>query len=73
MPKQITLSGGFDQISLLRYGSTEEIRSTVKRNDGSSKETRQFYNGGNRLLQRKTRRKKKVFEFVRAAKDFGEY
>ncbi len=72
MPKQITLSGGFDQISLLRYGSTQEIRSTVKRMMETVKKRGNFIMAATDYFNENTP-EDKVFEFVKAAREFGEY
>ena len=72
MPSNITLSGGFDQISLLRYGSTQEIRQTVKKMMETVKRRGNFIMAATDYFNENTP-EEKVFEFAKAAKEFGEY
>ncbi len=72
MPKDITLSGGFDQISLLRKGSAADIRSTVRKMMETVKKRGNFIMAATDYFNENTP-EDNVFEFVRAAKEFGEY
>lgn len=72
MPKSITLSGGFDQITLLRYGSAQEIRNTVKTMMETVKKRGRFIMATTDYFNENTP-EEKVFEFAKAAREFGEY
>lgn len=72
MPKDITLSGGFDQITLLRKGSLQEIRQTVKNMMEIVKKRGNFIMAATDYFNEETP-EEKVFEFAKAAREFGEY
>ncbi|MBT3320645.1 MAG: hypothetical protein HN948_05210 [Clostridia bacterium] len=72
IPKNITLSGGFDQITLLREGSAKQIRSKVMQMMDILKKRGNFIFATTDYFNENTP-EDNVFEFARAAHDYGQY
>jgi len=72
MPKHITLSGGFDQITLLREGTPDQIDDQVKKMMSLVKKRGNFIMAATDYFNENTS-EEKVDAFAQAARKYGEY